>query len=72
MQCTFRIVGDSCPDERKRHCLLFSKLCLCFISCLAADLLVQLCACRDPVVYEQEIEHLFAVILVDRADQHSV
>lgn len=26
--------------------------------------LVQLCACRDTVVYEQKVEHFLAVILV--------
>ena len=30
--------------------------------------LVKLRSCRDPVVYEQEVEHLVSVILVDRAE----
>ena len=37
-----------------------------------SHLLVQLCSCRDPVVYEQKVEHLLAVVLVDCADQHAV
>ena len=35
-------------------------------------LLVKLSSCRDPVVYEQKVEHLLTIILVDRADKHSV
>ena len=35
-------------------------------------ILVQLRACRDPVVYEQKVEHFLTVILVDCADQHAV
>ena len=35
------------------------------------SVLVQLCSCRDPVVHDQEVEHLFAVVVVDCADEHA-
>jgi hypothetical protein len=39
---------------------------------MCGSALVQLGSCRDPVIYEQEVKHFLAVIVVDCADEHAV